>query len=64
MANKVSLREVLVVLRSTLDDKVFWALSSLLEAQRDDMQALLAKLDDDAGVTDTDYQSTITKFGA
>lgn len=64
MANKVSLQDVLVVLRSTEDDKVFYALSGLLEALRADMQALLAKLDADAGVTDTDYKSTINKFGA
>jgi hypothetical protein len=64
MANKVSLQEVLVVLRSTTDDRVFWALAPLLEALRDDIQTLLAKLDDDTGVHDTDYQSTITKFGA
>lgn len=64
MANKVSLQDVLVVLRSTQDDKVFYALSGLLEALRYDIQTLLAKLDDDGGVTDTDYQSTINKFGA
>jgi hypothetical protein len=64
MANKTSLNEVLVVLRSVEDDRVFYALSPLLLALRDDLQALLAKLDADAGITDTNYQSTINKFGA
>lgn len=59
-----SLNETLVVLRSVTDDKVFFALSAVLQAIRADQQALLAKLDADSGVNDTNYKSTIKNLGA
>lgn len=59
----VSTKEVVVALHAELPERADFALREWMLAVRADLKALLAKLDADAGVTDTNYASTIKNCG-